>query len=84
MTLDEFERGKLSVHAAKYIADLEAKMTLTEPEVVAAIFAVSSYLSKAKRDGDLLRQDHKEAVETVWRKLREELDRIDQSAGKAR
>lgn len=84
MTLDQFEREKLSVHAARYIADLEAKMTLTEPEVVAAIFAVSNYLSKARRDGDLLRPDHKAAVDTVWRKLRDELDRIEQSADKAR
>lgn len=45
-------------------------MDLSSDEISAAIFALGSYLSKAQRDGDLLRPDHKASVERVLEKLR--------------
>lgn len=51
-------------------------MQLTLDEVVAAIFAIENANTKARRDGDLVREDHKEAVRRVLSKLRDEYDRL--------
>ena len=46
-------------------------MDLSSDEVAACIFALGSYLDKAKRDGDLLRDSHKSSVERALQKLRD-------------
>ena len=44
---------------------------LSTDEIDAAIFALDSYLTKAKRDGDLLRDSHRVSVERALQKLRD-------------
>lgn len=51
-------------------------LQFTIDEVVAAIFAVDKYKTKARRDGDLIQPEHRAAVDRVLRKLRDEYDRL--------
>lgn len=51
-------------------------MELSLAEVETAIFAISGYIEKARRDRDILRGDHKIELQRVLKKLRAEHDRL--------
>ena len=51
-------------------------MTLTKPELEAVLFAVSDSMQRARRDGDLVRDDYKIALRLAHIKLCEEHERL--------